>query len=457
MISKLFEIIEAPASDPAKSIVDDVLPASDHEDAHAAALRKSALTLTASLIRETRRSAPQCLDNARPSRQELLSYLRSGSHSTFSSYARDKNFSKSVQDTTRVTADCLEARLVSRVENIVSSHGQSSPLALDLRRRVGLSNKIAAASQDMFWQAKLSRHGYLWEDFYRPMTFEAVLLSLTARTRSHPANRVLDYLESVGVMAGALVGMDQISTSFGQEGFAQRVAVTTGVVVPELRKLFMKDIDLYLSNLATTALPSILTLAANESRDGYVFFPRGPIFGYGIDEFSISDPSFIVNIDNEDVTVDGALIESEVQFSAGQQSVDSAVATARNVGQKQFSERLEKLADLQAKTFAYQARFAIAEVCELLAAGQPAQARARYNWFARQNGADAVLLEDLKSRIDNQITCDATSAAPSTQDGETPAAEEAADAGDDAAAPGDAESPDGDEQTPPTEDEGSGD
>jgi hypothetical protein len=400
----------------AQTVVDEVLPeisGSAQDIERRRSTRKSAIPLTIDLIVIARKSANSCFGEnelkqeknilAEKFANEIFTNARLGDVSFSSSNATEKG-------KLEVIAKCFMEELDEGISRTV---GLSSPIALDMRRRVGLTKKIAAASQDTRWQEKLSRHGYFWEDFYRPMTFESVLLSLTARTRAHPMNRALKYLESLGVVAGALVGMEQISSAFGGEAFAQRVAVSTGVFVPEMKKLLLRDIDQYLGNLASTALPSIVTLAPNESRDGYVFFPRGPIYGYGVDEFSINEPSFIVNIDNEDVSVDGALIEGEVQFSAGQQAAaNTLVDNARSQGAKQVSEQLTKLADLEAKLFAYRTRHIVSVVCEMLDSNKFREAGAYLDPYKVKNKNELKdnnsAIQDLLDRINAKIKCDQT-------------------------------------------------
>lgn len=282
-----------------------------------------------------------------------------------------------------------------------------SPATVDVRKRVGLMDKIASASRDTYWQQRLASHGYMWHDYYRPMTFEAVLISLSAKTKAHPNNRIIEYLQSIGVIAGSLVGLNEISSRFGTEDFAQRAAFTTGVFVPEIRKLLMRDLDQYLANLASTALPSIITLGPNESRDGYVFFPRGPIYGYGVDEFSLNQPSYIVNIDNEDVAVDGALVESELAFASGQKALDM-VQSARNQGRSRVDEDLRKLADLQAKVFSYRLQFISNNVCDMIAANNFSGATAYLNNIKKEAGAgeNKELLTELTTRAAQHIPCD---------------------------------------------------
>ncbi len=301
---------------------------------------------------------------------------------------------------------CVTRQMGMQMRPIMSRSMEPSPIKLDGRRRVGLTDKVAAASQDVYWQLELNRSGYVWEDYYRPMTLEAVLISLAAKTRSHPNNRAIAYLQSIGVIAGALVGMDQISSVFGSEAFAQRVAVTTGVFMPEVRKLLMRDLDQYLANLASTALPSILSLGPNESRDGYVFFPRGPIYGYGVDEFSLEKPSYIRNVDNDDVAVDGALIEAEKQFSAGQKSAEAIVGVARSQGRAKMSEDMAKQADLEAKYFALRTRNLISEVCEMIDNNKGPAAAGYLDGLFPKSEERSETIKDLIMRAKSQIKCD---------------------------------------------------
>jgi hypothetical protein len=300
---------------------------------------------------------------------------------------------------------CFVDKIPQRFDTINSRTESPSPIKIDGRRRVGLTDKLAASSQDVYWQLELNRSGYVWEDYYRPMTLEAVLISLAAKTRSHPNNRAIDYLQSIGVVAGALVGMDKISSVFGGEAFAQRVAVTTGVFMPEVRKLLMRDLDQYLANLASTALPSILSLGPNESRDGYVFFPRGPIYGYGVDEFSLEDPSYIRNVDNDDVAVDGALIEAEKQFSAGQKSAEALVGTARSTGQAKVSEDMMKLADLEGKYRALRVRNLVNEICEMIASNKGTVAASYLRNLSDPQKQNQTIV-DLIARAEANIACD---------------------------------------------------
>ena len=203
-----------------------------------------------------------------------------------------------------------------------------SPIQHKPKQLASPTKKPIAFSPNSRIQEKLAISGYMWEDYYRPMSFESVLISLISQTKNHPRNKALKWLRSAGVLAGGLVGLTAIYDEFGAKGFAQTVAFSTGVFLPELRKRLLQDIEEYLPNLASLGLGTQFTIGPNESKDGYVFFPRGPIFAFGVDEFSIGEPSYIVNIDNVDVAVDAALVDKSFNFSSGVKSPIDLVNTA---------------------------------------------------------------------------------------------------------------------------------
>ena len=212
----------------------------------------------------------------------------------------------------------------------------------------------------------------------------------------------MDWLESAGVVAGALVGLDSISADFADPRFSDRVAVTTGVVLPQLRKILLDDLEAYLNNLASTALGSVITLGPNESKDGYIFFPRGPIFGYGVDEFSVNRPSFIVNIDNEDVAVDGALVDKEFTLLGGLQSTDAQIETARNRGRSRSEEREKELVNLHMKLRQYALEVLIADVNGMIEEGDPAACDRlrRFRWRYSDDGDPGGILEGLAAKAE---------------------------------------------------------
>lgn len=319
----------------------------------------------------------------------------------------------------KAVQDGIAEQINASVQQAIAASTIASPLALDLRRRVGLTHKVGATSADMTEQEWLSEQGYFWEDYYRPMTFESVLLSLTAETRNQPSEKILRWMESAGVVFAGLVGLGDISAKFDRPGFAQRVAFTTGVLLPEARKLFGKDVAQYLNNLATNALPSVLTLDAHQSRDGYVFFPRGPIFGYGVDEFLPNLPSYIVNIDNEDVAVDGEVIADSVSFESGYKKPEDQISE----GKALIGDPVAELLAMQEKMERTRIGFAVEDMCRLLAAGKAVDAKKRLDAYRKTDAAarkggkaddkgDDGIIGLLSARIDSQLDCNGNPVKP---------------------------------------------
>lgn len=226
--------------------------------------------------------------------------------------------------------------------------GVASPLEWDLSLRAGPTRKRVALSDDLEQQGRLSALGYLFEDYYRPMTFAAVLVSLIEITENHPVNFTLRLIESLGVAAGALVGAAPLTGLFAKAVYGTSVALTTGVFIPELRKLLYQEVEPYIKNLGTLALDTVLTIPPAGSRDGYVFFPKGPIFGFGVDEFSVDEPSFIVNIDNTDVSVDGLLVTGGTRVSSGYKDSSTLTQEAVTQGNETRAQREKDLQKLQA-------------------------------------------------------------------------------------------------------------
>ncbi|MCZ7608448.1 MAG: hypothetical protein M5U25_20880 [Planctomycetota bacterium] len=232
----------------------------------------------------------------------------------------------------------------------------SRPRAL----KVGPTGKTAALSENFFREGLYASNGVLWEDYYRPMTFSAVLVSLLRINDNRLEKRVLDWLQSAGVLAGALVGVTALGSWWGSGIYTAATGLTTSVLLPELRKRLLDDIGQYIANLGALALDTVVSIPPNGSRDGYVFFPRGPIFGYGISEFSIDEPSFIVNIDNLDVVADGMLVAKGTQISSGALDAQTQTQQARNKGESVRAQQDEDLQRIASQLQAY--RLAILEV-----------------------------------------------------------------------------------------------
>lgn len=232
------------------------------------------------------------------------------------------------------------------------------------------------------------------------MTFEAVMVSLIKQTESHPRNVALRWLESLGVLAGALVGVESISPSLATKSYGSWVAVTTGVFTPELRKRLIEDLDKYLTNLGNLALGSVIALGPNESKDGYVFFPRGPILGYGVDEFSVDKPSFIVSIDNIDVAVDGSLVTKDFQLASGIQSPTSQVEDARNKGRSVRDESLMELSAMNERMRSYRLTILPENVQQRLDKGDQAGATLLLGEFEKIYGPDTTgIVAGLRAKV----------------------------------------------------------
>ena len=56
-------------------------------------------------------------------------------------------------------------------------------------------------------RAELDAQGFIWEDYYRPMTFQTVLTSLMTVTDLSWQNQLVNYLTTTGEVAAGLVGL----------------------------------------------------------------------------------------------------------------------------------------------------------------------------------------------------------------------------------------------------------
>lgn len=233
------------------------------------------------------------------------------------------------------------------------TEGRRSVMALPQGVPVTPTNKGLASSDNMFRQGALAGAGYLFEEYYRPMTLEAVLVSLLAKTESDPVNQSLRVLETLGMAAGGLVGAGGIWDGFDSKLYSQLTAVTTGVFIPEVRKLLLRDIQKYIRHLGLLAFGTTERIPPGEPRDKYLFFPKGPIFGFGIDEYGVTCPTFITNIDNVDVSVHGLLVNKAHEFSSGIIDKKTLLENARNEGISLRRERERELAMMQQKQTTY--------------------------------------------------------------------------------------------------------
>ena len=223
-----------------------------------------------------------------------------------------------------------------------------------------------AISADGSNQAEFDSQGFIWEDYYRPMTFQSVLTSLMSVTDSSWQRQVVKYLTAAGEVAGGLVGITSIAGKFGNKTYSDAVAFGVGVIVPEVGKILLDDLSQHINNLQSASLDTIKEVPPNGVVDGYIFFPKGPIYGYGIDEFSITEPSFIVNIDNTDVQVEAALVEQSYKLDSGIKSSGELTTDALSRGISKGIAEKEILDSIQSKAKASRLRILQKDIDECL-------------------------------------------------------------------------------------------
>lgn len=262
------------------------------------------------------------------------------------------------------------ARAESRAEFV----DPGSPVSQPIPVLAGPTRKVAAYSPYIFRQGAMAATGYLFEDYYRPMSFRAVLTSLFQKTEDRNVNQALNWLESLGAVAGALVGLDSFGKFFEDPAYSQGVAVGTGVVLPELRKRLSDDREDYIKNLEKLSLDNQFTLKRGQDVDGYVYFPKGPIFGFGIDEFTVDCPTYLVNIDSVDVSVEAMLV-SDAQSILSGETKSQVAADFLNAGTRQRSESEAKTLKLQANARLVELQGFREQIEDLIRDGKPSGIR----------------------------------------------------------------------------------
>lgn len=215
--------------------------------------------------------------------------------------------------------------------------GSSSAIRSPLPLRVNLNRSPALFSEDTSFQARMAKHGYVWEGYYRPMTFRAVLGSLVATTKKNPNEQIIRFLRLAGIAIGAIAPL------VDSQGFAEAAAVFTGVVVPEFSELLRENLEDYIKNLESLSMDSVVEIPPRGVVDKYIFFPRGPIFGLGVDEYTIDKPSFLVEVDSNDVPLEGILVEKDIQISSGFPTASELVGQAINKGRNVRNEEDEQM------------------------------------------------------------------------------------------------------------------
>jgi hypothetical protein len=248
------------------------------------------------------------------------------------------------------TQPALEAKLMSIKDSLRRA---TSPQRFSVPIMVNPNQRVASFSKDTDEQAKFSEHGYIWQDYYRPMTYQSVLNSLLETHQNSTKQKVFRWLESAGVVAGSLVGITSFSSGLGSRAYSDAVAISTAVFLPEARKLLLEDVQKYVKNLGSLSMDTIVEVPPNGVVDKYIFFPRGPIFGYGIDEFNITAPSFIVQVDNSDVQVDGILVDKDQAFASGIRPSAELTRDALDSGLKPTSQYVKVKALRKSASGAY--------------------------------------------------------------------------------------------------------
>ena len=203
-----------------------------------------------------------------------------------------------------------------------------------------------AFSPDADLQRQLSDVGYLWRDTCRPMTFQAVLNSLVDTHERSPATRFVRTLESAARIAGGLVGLGTVVNEFSSQGYTVGVDIYSTIVLPEIQKHLLVDLNKYVRNLGEMGMDTVMVIPPNDVVDRYVFFPKGPIYNH-IDEFNVTDPAYIVRIDNDDVAVEATLIEQDVVVRGGGLDAGRLVERAINEGRAEANAELMKQVELK--------------------------------------------------------------------------------------------------------------
>lgn len=198
-------------------------------------------------------------------------------------------------------------------------------------------------------QQQLLELGYMWRDFYRPMTFQAVLNALIFAHEQDPRTVTVEWLEALAKVAGGAIGLSSIVEEFGRRGYAQSVSVFSSVILPVVRERIVEDLKKHITNLGQMSMDTVVVIPPNESYDRYVFFPRGPIYNFP-DELDTLSPAYIARIEGEELFVEAVPVEPGKTLRGGaMQDASTLTAQALNEGEKSAQARLLDQAALQSK------------------------------------------------------------------------------------------------------------
>ena len=242
-------------------------------------------------------------------------------------------------------ADAVDAQRNSIRLHVIGARIQSTPFGSPRPISVNPAGNPLVFSADPSLQRQLVEGGYMWRDYYRPMTFQAVLNALMFSHEQDPNTTGVQFLESLAKIAGGAVGL---SSSFGGRDFPRGVSFFSSILVPELRTRLVDDLRKHITNLGEMSMDTVVIIPPNESFDRYVFFPRGAIYNFP-DEFDPVTPGYIARIEGEELFVEAVPIDPGKTLRGG--TVDALTLTGRalNEGEKSTQARLLDIAATQSQ------------------------------------------------------------------------------------------------------------
>jgi hypothetical protein len=224
-------------------------------------------------------------------------------------------------------------------------HTGNNPFATARDILVNPGARALAFSESSDRQLSLDTVGYLWHDTYRPMTFQAVLNSLIFTHENSWSAHTAAFLDAAAAVAGGMVGIGTAINEFNSKGYLEGVSIFSTLLVPQTKKLILDDLNKHIRNLGDLGMDTVVVIPPNDVVDHYIFFPKGPIYNF-VDEFDIQSPSYLKNIDNDDVGVEATLINQGVNVQGGGLDAGTLVGRALNEGQTERSTELAKEAAL---------------------------------------------------------------------------------------------------------------
>jgi hypothetical protein len=258
-----------------------------------------------------------------------------------------------------------------RQEALADNGTSPNPFATTKDILVNTDGKALAFSDSSDRQVQLDKVGYLWHDTYRPMTFQAVLNSLMYTDANSYSARTMELLQTAATLAGGMAGLSGVANGFASQGYLQGANFFSAIFVPAAGKLILDDLNKHIRNLGDMGMDTVVIVPPNDVVDHYIFFPKGPIYNF-VDEFNVSDPAYIKDIDNDDVAVEATLIDQGVNVQGGGLSSDALTDRALNEGQSDISAEVTKQANLSERLRQLTLSTTAAKMQALLAGTSPA-------------------------------------------------------------------------------------